>query len=173
MDKNSLRQQLLLKRQALPADYRKEAHSIIHKKVIELCQNKTCIGMYVSLAKEVETKCLIEALLKAGKRVFIPRCHENTLTFHEIKSLQELVVSRYQLMEPTNWPSDYHLMEIIFVPLVGFDRHNNRLGYGKGYYDSILNQLSCPKIGLAYHIQLVDQIPIEAHDIALDSIITD
>lgn len=173
MDKNRLRQDLLLQRRTLSVDYRNEAHTTIHKKVIKLCQNKSCIGLYVSLADEVETKRLIEVLLQEGKRVFVPRCQGNTLTFHEIKSLQELVVSRYQLLEPTNSPSDYQLLEIIFVPLVGYDRLNNRLGYGKGYYDSILNQLSCPKIGLAYRIQEVDRIPIEPHDVPLDEIITE
>ena len=62
--------------------------------------------------------------------------------------------------------------DVIFVPLVGFDRGRFRLGYGGGWYDRFLGtQPKACKIGLAYDWQRAD-FTAEAHDVALDLIVT-
>lgn len=140
---------------------------------MERCQAAERIGIYVSLADEVDTHRLIERLLAEGKSIYVPRCHQRTLTFHRIQSLNELRPSRFRLLEPDNDPSPLAEMELIFVPLVGFDRKRNRIGYGRGYYDSVLKKISVPKIGLAYRFQQVEELPREPHDVPLDEILTD
>ena len=59
---------------------------------------------------------------------------------------------------------------IVLVPGVGFDRHGNRLGYGKAYYDIFLKTVPSmvPKIGLAFDCQVVEAIPVEVHDRRVD-----
>ena len=64
-------------------------------------------------------------------------------------------------------------LDLIIVPAVAFDRRGNRLGRGKGFYDRLLQKAKCPKIGIAYHFQLLDEIPAEPHDIPMDKIITE
>ena len=74
-------------------------------------------------------------------------------------------------------------MDLILVPGVGFDRQGNRLGFGRGYYDRLLRPLreeplsaetkKTLLIGLAFECQLVDQLPIDPHDVAMDAIVTE
>ena len=65
--------------------------------------------------------------------------------------------------------------DVIIMPLLGFDRHGTRLGYGGGYYDRTLAALTKrPRlIGFAFAPQELDAIPREAHDVPLDAIVTE
>lgn len=64
--------------------------------------------------------------------------------------------------------------DLVVVPVVGFDEHRNRLGYGGGYYDKLLTNNSCgATAGIAYSFSEVDNIPAESHDQKLDHIITE
>ena len=57
--------------------------------------------------------------------------------------------------------------------MVGFDSRKNRIGHGRGYYDAILQQCRCTRIGLAYTLQQVEDFDPEPHDVALDMVITE
>ena len=65
--------------------------------------------------------------------------------------------------------------DVVLVPLLGFDRLGTRLGYGGGYYDRTLAQMtkSPTLIGLAFAAQELDAIPRESHDVPLDAVITE
>jgi 5-formyltetrahydrofolate cyclo-ligase len=65
--------------------------------------------------------------------------------------------------------------DIVLMPLLGFDKRGTRLGYGGGYYDRTLERLSKrPRlVGLAFAAQELDDIPREAHDVPLDTIVTE
>ena len=65
--------------------------------------------------------------------------------------------------------------DIILMPLLGFDKRGTRLGYGGGYYDRTLERLSKrPRlVGLAFAAQELEDIPRDAHDVPLDTIITE
>lgn len=65
--------------------------------------------------------------------------------------------------------------DVILMPLLGFDRHGTRLGYGGGYYDRTLAALKKrPRlIGFAFALQEIDTIPRDTHDVPLDLIITE
>ncbi|WP_137153080.1 5-formyltetrahydrofolate cyclo-ligase [Devosia sp. FKR38] len=65
--------------------------------------------------------------------------------------------------------------DVVLMPLLGFDKHGTRLGYGGGYYDRTLAAMhKTPRlIGLAFAAQELDHIPREPHDVPLDAIITE
>lgn len=65
--------------------------------------------------------------------------------------------------------------DLVLVPLLGFDKHGTRLGYGGGYYDRTLARMKKrPRlIGLAYSAQELEHIPRDAHDVPLDAIVTE
>ena len=67
--------------------------------------------------------------------------------------------------------------DIILIPLVAFDNNLNRLGYGGGYYDRVIAKLSrrkkILKIGLAFSIQKINNVPVTRYDKKLDYIVTD
>ena len=63
---------------------------------------------------------------------------------------------------------------LIFVPLLAFDRTFHRLGYGGGYYDRTLASLpGVPSIGYAFAAQEVASVPVGPHDLPLDRIVTE
>ena len=59
------------------------------------------------------------------------------------------------------------------APLLAFDRTGARLGFGGGFYDSLLASVHCPTVGLAYDFQEVESVPVEDHDRPLSMIVTD
>jgi len=65
--------------------------------------------------------------------------------------------------------------DVIIVPLLGFDKHGTRLGYGGGYYDRTLDRMTKkPRlIGVAFAVQEIEHIPREPHDVPLDMIVTE
>ena len=94
----------------------------------------------------------------------------------------QLIKNRYKLFEPVNKgrPVNLRSLDIVFVPLVAFDRNGNRLGMGGGYYDRAFSfkndylHLSRPcLIGVAHHFQEVESISAQVWDVRLDAILTD
>ncbi len=65
--------------------------------------------------------------------------------------------------------------DVVLMPLLGFDARGTRLGYGGGYYDRTLERLSKrPRlVGLAFAAQEIEEIPRDAHDVPLDTIVTE
>ena len=110
-------------------------------------------------------------------KVAIPVIYKNfnELIFSKFYKEKFLAKNKYCINEPTK--INQITPDVIFVPMVGFDKNLNRLGYGKGYYDRTISKLRKLKkifvIGLAYDNQMVCNIPIENHDEKMDIILTD
>lgn len=64
-------------------------------------------------------------------------------------------------------------IDVMVVPLVGFDENNHRLGHGKGYYDRYLEGMDVLVIGVAFEMQKLKNVSVEAHDRDCDLIITE
>lgn len=63
-------------------------------------------------------------------------------------------------------------IDVVLVPGVAFDSSGNRLGRGKGYYDRILRQTKkAYKIGICFDFQLLEQVPVENHDVVMDRVL--
>ena len=64
-------------------------------------------------------------------------------------------------------------IDAVIVPGLAFDRLNNRLGRGAGYYDRFLSTLpkNVTTVGLAFDFQLTESLPTEAHDVRLQQVI--
>ena len=96
------------------------------------------------------------------------------MNFYKWSFLEPLTVNKYGIPEPQTKYLIYP--DIIFIPLVGFDKKLNRLGYGGGYYDRFLARLSKKKkilkIGLALFDQEINRVPVNKYDQKLDYIVT-
>jgi 5-formyltetrahydrofolate cyclo-ligase len=70
---------------------------------------------------------------------------------------------------------DPELLDVVVVPGLAFTREGERLGQGGGHFDRFLTRVrgDCLRIGVAFHEQLVDRLPTERHDVAVDRVITD
>ena len=155
----------------------------VQKKLFSLAEfkNAKCVCFYVSLPSEVNTAGMIGKSLQMGKRVLVPKTNlENKeLSLYEIKHrTKDLKKGAYGVMEPR--PENTRLagleeVDCLVIPGVVFDKKNNRIGRGKGYYDRFLKKFEPEvfKIGLAFSFQVVSRIPVNAHDEPVDKVLTD
>ena len=85
-------------------------------------------------------------------------------------------VDKWGILEPKTVEEDKigEEFDLIIMPGVAFDKFGNRIGYGGGYYDKYISRknIKCPKIALAYDLQIIDKIQCEEHDIKADGIIS-
>ena len=129
------------------------------------------ILMYHSLPDELSTHRFLKKW-NDRKKFYLPRVNGVNL---EILPYNEsrLELGSFHIEEPTgNDTVDVSDIELIVVPAVAYDLKGNRLGRGKGFYDRLLSNTKATKIGIAYEFQIVDDIPTEPHDVAMDIIIS-
>ena len=135
------------------------------------------IAIYHPIKSEISPLKIIKICQNLSIKICLPVIDKNTneLIFSKFKDKKCLTKNKYGIIEPTK--INQIIPDIIFVPMVGFDKNLNRLGYGKGYYDRVISKLRKIKkifvIGLAYDNQIVRHIPIEKHDEKMDIILTD
>ena len=132
------------------------------------------IACYCSLKDEVNLDALIlDAILK-GKTVVVPKVKGNTMDFYEINHMNDLEIKTFGIREPINEVVfDKNRIDVMFVPGVAFDGKGNRMGFGRGYYDRYLGNLSLYKIGICFQEQMCDSIPVDGYDVRMDEIIVD
>ena len=99
------------------------------------------------------------------------------MSFVEWKYLDPLKVNELGMLEPS-LQSKIIIPNFMLVPLLAFDNKNNRLGYGKGFYDRFLNKLlkikkNITTIGVAFSFQKYNKLPVSNLDIRLDYILTE
>lgn len=150
--------------------------NIIFNKIIDLKEYKESkmILIYVSLKDEVHTFKLIEHSLKIGKKVAVPKCEGDNIVFYNINELSDLQEGSFKILEPITIEAINDFRDsICIIPGIVFDKENNRIGYGRGFYDRFLEGYNGTKIGLAYTECICDRIDSEINDIKMDIVITD
>lgn len=130
------------------------------------------ILVYHALPDEISTDEFLREW-DGRKRLFLPRVAGEQLDILAYDAAR-LSTGAFHIQEPIgDICFDVREMNLIIVPGVAFDCSGNRLGRGRGFYDRLLQEATCPKIGVGYSCQLVDHLPTEAHDIKMDAVITD
>lgn len=128
--------------------------------------------------REVDTRPLIRHLAEAGTRVALPV----VAAFDGAPLLRHVAYEGAERMQPNRWgiPEPVDTEEIdpadvdaVVVPAFGAGRNGHRIGHGRGFYDTFLSAVSVPTIGAVYAACLIDAVPAEPHDIALDLIVTE
>lgn len=143
---------------------------------------------YIDCRSETRTKPqLLEEVAKGEKKIIVPYCTvdeqgENKLGLWWMESLEEMVVGKWNILEPPKelWGNSAkeatpEELDIIMVPGVGFDRKGGRMGNGQGYYDRLLEKVraDCALVALCYESQLFDEILVAPHDVYMDKVISE
>ncbi len=140
-------------------------------------QNAKIIHIYKSFGSEVDTEQLINRAFETGKTIVTPKIeNDKTLSHWQIFPNTDFVRDKYGIENPALNCLPFNLngfrpTDLIIVPTVAFDLTNNRVGYGKGFYDRFLSQINCKKFGIAFGCQLVENFEPYKWDIQLDQII--
>jgi 5-formyltetrahydrofolate cyclo-ligase len=176
MTKQELRNKI--KQINLSSEYIKYSDEIIFNKLINLEVFKTCqiLFIYVSRKNEVDTIRIIKYALDLGKTVCVPKCFDNfKMKSYEIKSIGDLEIGSFNILEPKSYLKEINKNEIdlAVVPCVTCDVDNNRLGYGKGFYDRFLTDTVMKKVCLCRKNVLQEKIPVDKNDVKMDIVLTD
>lgn len=178
MIKDELRLIMREKRRALTDAEVTEMSCQIKEKLFSLKCVKEAknVCIFLSAFKEPDTMPIAEKLWKQKCRIIAPvsDTETNTLSLSYIDNIQSLHKGTYGILEPSIFKNAVKdNIDIILVPGLAFDREGGRMGFGKGYYDRLLENIRAVKIGLCYDFQLFSSIPKDKHDVPMNYIITE
>lgn len=183
--KEALRHELRERLGRLTPDAARAAAQEIARRVVALPEvaKAGSVLTCLSFGAELDTWGLVEGLLGVGKRLYVPRSDPRDRRLHLHRYPCDLETLSFGLRQPPrpapgappDLPDERIDAEIgaVFVLGLGFDRRGYRLGYGGGYFDRFFAQHRVPAIGLAYGAQIVDRLPVEAHDVPMTVVVTE
>ncbi|XP_078097698.1 5-formyltetrahydrofolate cyclo-ligase [Mustelus asterias] len=151
-------------------------------------QNCQRIAVFLSMTDEIQTEDIIKDVFQCGKECFIPRYksrsnHMDMLKLSSAEEIHRLPLTSWNIRQPAEDGSLGEALtsgglDLILMPGLGFDKHGNRLGRGKGYYDTYLERClqhskgSKPyTIALAFKEQICDQVPVTETDRPIDEVL--
>jgi 5-formyltetrahydrofolate cyclo-ligase len=159
-----------------------EEHEELSKKIAENLysldewKKAQTIGITISIPPEVPTVRIIEQAWSEGKEIAVPKCDpgNKTMEFKKITSFNQLESVYSGLLEPIEETDKATIeeLDVLVVPGLAFSKEGYRLGFGGGYYDRFLSCYRGDTLALTYELQLIDDLPMEVHDIAVDKLIT-
>lgn len=179
--KSIIRKSLLAKRREMSSvEVETKSAQVLHNLMAsDLLDQAEVVMCYMDFRNEVQTESMIEYLWSLDKTVVLPKVnpHTHQLDLFEIRGFRDLVQSKMGISEPAEHlpsvhPSD---VDLILAPGVAFDLKGYRMGYGGGFYDRLLPQVrpDCIVIGLAFEVQIVEELPIESYDQPVNGILTE
>ncbi len=180
-----LRAALRARRKAVAAAERARAAKLVAHHVSRSfhLRHGSRVALYASLPEELDTAALIALARRRGWRIYLPRIDHRRrgrkMQFVEMGSRQR--TNRLGISEPQGARTiPARRLDIVFLPILGFDAHGVRLGTGGGYYDRAFafrrwrTAWHAPRlIGIAYSFQQVERITPAAHDVLLDAVVTE
>lgn len=179
--KNELRQDYRQLRKQLSGD---EVNDLSHKITNQLAQwlegyqGLTCFHLFFPIAKfnEVNTFYIQQLLEQQGKVLFTSQVNreENRLDTLQLPPDAAFFLDEWGIPVPQESVLVSSVqIQVIFVPLLAYDKFGHRLGFGKGFYDLFLSSLAQPviKVGLSF-FSPEERLPFESHDVPLDYCIT-
>ena len=177
-EKGAIRRKMLDRRDSLSAiEILERSNRVIENlRSVDDFSGAEVVMSYISFGTEVNTHGLIRSLM--GKKVVLVPVvtdkEKGEMVLSELRDWKELSSGAYGILEPREVRErDAGDVDISVVPGIAFDRQGNRIGYGGGYYDRLLKRIGGKKVGIAYDFQILDSIPVEAHDTGVDMIVTD
>ena len=179
-EKARLREQALAARRALTGDEVRAKSAAIarHLETIPCFRHARALLTYAaSKDNEVDTLPIIAGALARKLPVFVPiMAPRRALCWSHLRAIEHLRPGLFGILEPplehrryTNIPQP----RVCLVPGLAFTRDGHRLGYGGGYFDRFLEQFTGISIGLAFSDQLVEALPLNEHDRAVDFVVTE
>lgn len=175
--KKELRREILGIRKAMEPEQVRSLSEIICRRVRDTESYKGCTSLciYMPINKEVEADLLIEPALADGKRVYIPKVIGEEMVFNAYDPALMIEDGPFHIRESRS----EEVLEpdegtLIIMPGSVFDPQGHRIGYGGGYYDKYLSRYPvCRTMAVCYDLQIVEELPAEAHDICPQTIVSE
>ena len=174
-NRNLLRQTFRARRDALSPEERQIKSLAIAQKLVEHARDLAVrrVALFLSIGSEVSMAHALEALVAAGVECVLPRVVRPDAGLEFALHGEPLRPGALGVSEPQGPAVSLATEDLVVVPGLVFDRHGHRLGYGKGYYDRTLAGYAGHTAGVAFQLQVVEALPIEAHDVPVHVLITE
>lgn len=176
MEKTEIRKIVRGLKKEVPLEEKKRRSMPIMERVSTLPafeQAKTVL-LYWSMDDEVYTHEFVRQWYER-KRILLPCVDGDDLLLRQYTGPESMQPGpQFGIPEPTGEVfTELEKVEMIVVPGVAFDRKNNRMGRGRGFYDRLLKSTpNAVKVGVAFDFQIFDSIPVESFDVPMDFVVT-
>lgn len=188
--KQLLRKEIKRRVAALSEEEKYRQSVVVSQKLFKHPKYVSCkrIAVFLSMDDEVRTEEIIKDALQGGKSCFIPRYERNSshmdmLKLNSLQDMETLPMTSWNIQQPADDDNSREEalaaggLDLILMPGLGFDRSGNRLGRGKGFYDTYLKRCSRHPggkpytIALAFKEQLCQEIPVNDNDVLIDEVL--
>ena len=145
---------------------------------LDVYQQAQIIALYQSTRSEINLNYLWLHVHYLHKKCYFPAINNNKkLLFLPAQPGDSMKLNQFHIAEPKiceTFAISLENIDLMLIPLLAFDPHGNRLGYGGGYYDRALstNRPKC-LLGVAFACQAHDNLPTDPWDIVLDGVVTE
>jgi 5-formyltetrahydrofolate cyclo-ligase len=173
--KQALRTGLLARRETMTDADRSAAGLGLAGQARTAWPTARAIAIYLAIGGEPPTGPAIEAFRRAGARVLVPVVDGDLLDWAAYDEPAILTRGSLGIPEPLGdrvGDGAIAQADVVLVPALAVDRSGNRLGRGRGYYDRTLAAVTAPVVAVVYDEERLESIPVEAHDVAVDGILT-
>lgn len=124
---------------------------------------------FVGFGSEPDTDPLFARLAAEGRRLLLPRVEDGRLVVCDGDG--PMAVSRFGVTEPQGPALDPAEVDLVIVPGLAFTLAGDRIGYGAGFYDRFLPTVAAPNVGVCFLEQVVDELPVEPHDVRVQRVV--
>lgn len=188
LSRPALRRQLRQARRQLTAAQQRRASKSLYRQLAQhpLFRRARHIALYLPNDGEIDPRALLLEAQRRGKATYLPVLNawpRTRMVFQRIMPNERLRSNRFGIDEPMYRPARQRpiwALDLVLMPLVGFDEQGGRLGMGGGFYDRSLAYRKRRKnghkptlLGLAHECQKVDRLPLASWDVALQATVTD
>lgn len=188
LSRPALRRQLRQARRQLSPFQQRRAAKNLYRQLAQhpLFRRARHIALYLPNDGEIDPRALLLEAQRRGKTTYLPVLNawpRTRMAFQRIMPNEQLKPNRFGIAEPAFRPARQRpiwTLDLVLMPLVGFDEQGGRLGMGGGFYDRSLAYRSRRKnghkptlLGLAHECQKVDRLPLASWDVPLQATVTD
>ena len=188
LSRAGLRSDLRNKRRSLSSLQQAQAAQQLYRQLAQhpLFRRAQHIALYHASDGEIDPHLLMAEAWRRGKSVYLPVLApwpKTTMLFQRVRPTQQWEKYRVGILQPRWCVAEQRAawaLDVVFLPLVGFDQQGGRLGMGGGFYDRCFAQLcqrdqaiTPQRIGLAHECQRVEQLPLAPWDVPLSAVVTD
>jgi 5-formyltetrahydrofolate cyclo-ligase len=186
--RTQLRKCLRQARNALPPARQRAAAQGLYRQLSHhpLFRRARSIALYLPNDGEIDPRPLLRCAQKRGKQTYLPVLSpwpRTKMVFQRVRAGERLRPNRFRIAEPLSrvrWQRKVWTLDLVLLPLVGFDEYGGRLGMGGGFYDRSLayraRRTTWHKptlLGLAHECQKVDRLQQAGWDVPLQGTVTD
>ena len=174
MEKSVLRTMLREKKRALTEAQIESASARLAQALFAhpMYRKASALYAYLSYNQEVRTEAILRQALADGKRVAVPKVFGDEIRFLWLDESTHIALGYKGIPEPTEGELAEDRDALVLMPGLAFDPLGHRMGYGGGFYDRFLAGEPHPTIALCYDFQLLPDLPVQAHDIPVDAVLS-